>query len=145
MNKVALKKIGFAEQNEIEDNWTEAQEQAEQQRSTSVTTDGTTWHWFDCIDQNNATLDEELVDESDGVYYTANLDFTVRTDLDMALAKKYARRPLVLKVQAVDGTIYTLGTKQYPVILTTTNRYSSLSTREVQVRGSYDTLTGIMQ
>lgn len=144
MNKVALKKIGFAEQNEIDDAWTEQTEQAESTRSTTYETDGTTWHWFDSIDQSSATLEENMQDDNNGIYYAASVDFTVRTESDMALAKQYAKRPLVVRAIAVDGTVYTLGTKQYPVRFATTNRYASLSTREIQVSFGYETLTGVM-
>lgn len=143
MNKVALKKIGFAEQNEINDVWQE--QQAQNLRSTTYTTDGATWHWFDNIDQNAATLEESISDDENGVFYTAEVNFTVRTEADMTLAKKYEKRPLVMKAEAVDGKIYTIGTKQYPVRMATQNRYDGRNVREMQVSLSYDTLTGVLQ
>lgn len=141
MNKVALKKIGFAEQNEINDVWVEQQVQV---RSTTITTDGTLWRWFDNIDQANALLEESVTDNDNGIYYTTDVSFTVRTEADMALAKKYEKRPLVVKVEAVDGNIYKIGTKQYPVRMTTKNIYDGLTVREIQVSLSFDSLTGVL-
>ena len=141
MNKVALKKIGFAEQNEINDVWVEQQVQV---RSTTITTDGTLWRWFDNIDQDNALLEESITDNDNGIYYTTDVSFTVRTEADMALAKKYKKRPLVVKVEAVDGNIYKIGTKQYPVRMTTKNIYDGLTVREIQVSLSFDSLTGVL-
>lgn len=141
MNKVALKKIGFAEQNEINDVWVEQQVQV---RSTTYTSDGATWRWFDNIDQSNALLEESITDNDNGIYYTTDVSFTVRTEADMALAKKYEKRPLVVKVEAVDGNIYKIGTKQYPVRMTTKNIYDGLTVREIQVSLSFDSLTGVL-
>ncbi|MBQ8959466.1 MAG: hypothetical protein IJ057_13365 [Bacteroidales bacterium] len=142
MNKVALKTIGFVEQNEVNDQWVQQQEQPAQRSLPDVYLDGS--HWFKSIDQQNATLEETLNDDESGLSYTTNLDFTVRTEEDMALAKKYARRPLVIKAVAVDGTTYSIGTKQYPVRMATQNRYDGMNTREMQISATFQSRTGVM-
>ncbi|MBQ8959412.1 MAG: hypothetical protein IJ057_13090 [Bacteroidales bacterium] len=142
MNKVALKTIGFIEQNEVNDQWVQQQEQPAQRSLPEVYLDGS--HWFKSIDQAAATLEESLDDDESGLRYTTRLDFTVRTEADMALAKKYARRPLVIKAVAVDGTTYSIGTKQYPVRMATQNRYDGMNTREIQISATYQSRTGVM-
>lgn len=141
MTKVALKSIGFVEQNEIDDQWVQ-QEQPAQRGIGGTAIAGL--HPFGSIDQNAATLEESLEDDENGQHYEALLDFTVRTEADMALAKKYAGRPVVVHVQAVDGSRYKIGTKQYPVRMTTQNRYDAMNSREIGISVSYKSLNGIM-
>lgn len=143
MNKVALKKVGFLEQNEVNDVWVQQEEQQAERSLSDVYLDG--GHWFKSIDQETATLEESLNEDETGLNYTTNLNFTVRTETDMTLAKKYARRPLVIKAVAVDGTTYSIGTKQYPVRMATQNRYDGMNTREIQISASFQSITGVMK
>ena len=142
MNKVALKNIGFKEQNEVNDQWVQ-QEQQQERSIPDIYIDGS--RWFKKIDQSAADLTEDLVMDESGQHYELTLSFTVRTEDDMALAKKYAKRPVVVYAVAVDGSRFTIGTKSYPAYLVTSNRYDAMNTREVQVSVSYQSRTGIMQ
>ena len=142
MNKVALKTIGFKEQNEVNDQWVQ-QEQQQERSIPDIYVDGS--HWFKKIDQSAADLTEDLVMDESGQHYELTLSFTVRTEDDIALAKKYAKRPVVVYAVAVDGSRFTIGTKSYPAYLVTSNRYDAMNTREVQVSVSYRSRTGIMQ
>lgn len=145
MARIGIKRIGFAEQNEVDDTWTVQQAQQQQaDRGAVMAVQSAVWHWFDSIDQDTATLEEELTDD-DGLSYTARLDFTVRTDADIKLAVRYARRPLVIQAVAVDGRTYTMGTKPLPTRFTFSNRYATMQTREAQLHATYDTLNGIMR
>lgn len=141
MTKVALKSIGFVEQNEIDDQWIQQELPAQRGASNTIMAG---LHSFGSIDQSAATLEESLEDDENGQHYEAMLDFTVRTEADISMAKKYASRPVVVHVQAVDGNRYTIGTKQYPVRMKTQNRYDGMNTREIGVSVSYKSLTGIM-
>ena len=142
MNKVALKKVGFIEQNEVNDVWVQQEEQPAERSLPDIYLDG--GHWFKSIDQETAVLEENLNEDETGLSYTTNLDFTVRTEADMALAKKYARRPLVIKAVAVDGRTYSIGTKQYPVRMATQNRYDGMNTREIQISATFQSRIGVM-
>lgn len=144
MSKVALKSIGFKEQNEVNDQWVQQQEQQQVERSIpDIYMDGS--HWFKKIDQSTADLTEDLVMDESGQHYELTLSFTVRTEADMAMAKKYAKRPVVIYAVAVDGNRYTIGTKSYPAYIVTSNRYDAMNTREVQGSVTYQSRTGIMQ
>lgn len=142
MSKIGISRIGFVEQNEIDDQWVQ-QEQPAQRGIGGTAIAGL--HPFGSIDQSAATLEENFEDDENGQHYEAMLDFTVRTEADIAMAKKYAGRPVVVHVQAVDGNKYTIGTKQYPVRMKTQNRYDGMNTREIGVSVSYKSLTGVMK
>ena len=142
MTKVALKSIGFVEQNEIDDQWVQQELPAQRGVSNTIMVG---LHSFGSIDQSAATLEENFEDDESGQHYEALLDFTVRTEADISMAKKYAGRPVVVHVQAVDGNKYTIGTKQYPVRMKTQNRYDGMNTREIGVSVSYKSLTGVMK
>lgn len=142
MNKVALKTIGFVEQNEVNDQWVQ-QEQQQERSLPDIYIDGS--HWFKKIDQSAADLTEDLVMDESGQHYELTLSFTVRIEDDMDLAKKYAKRPVVVYAVAVDGSRFTIGTKSYPAYLVTSNRYDAMNTREVQGSVTYQSRTGIMQ
>lgn len=142
MTKVALKSIGFVEQNEIDDQWVQQELPAQRGVGNTIMAG---LHSFGNIDQSAATLEENFEDDENGQLYEAMLDFTVRTEADIAMAKKYAGRPVVVHVQAVDGSRYKIGTKQYPVRMTTQNRYDAMNTREIGVSVSYKSLTGVMK
>lgn len=140
MNKVALKTIGFVEQNEVNDQW--EQQQAQSDRSLPVVfVDGITR--FRSIDQQNASMTEKLTTDESGSRYQQQVQFTVRTEEDRALAKKYERRPLVLHVWAVDGNHYTIGTKTYPAYLRT-DKTNSRDVVETSMTVEYETLTAVM-
>ena len=140
MNKVALKTIGFEEQNEVNDQWVQQQEQ--QDRSLpDVYIDGI--HRFRSIDQRQASMTEELTMDESGSHYRQQVQFTVRTEYDRALAKKYERRPLVLHVWTVDGHHYKIGTKSYPAYIVPA-KTNSMDTVETALTVEYDTLTPMM-
>ena len=142
MTKVALKSIGFVEQNEIDDQWVQQELPAQRGASNAIMVG---LRSFGSIDQSAATLEENFEDDESGQHYEALLDFTVRTEADISMAKKYAGRPVVVHVQAVDGSRYKIGTKQYPVRMKTQNRYDGMNTREIGVSASYKSLTGVMK
>lgn len=140
MNKVALKTIGFKEQNEVNDQWVQQQEQ--QDRSLPyVSIDGI--HRFRSIDQDNSSMTEELTIDENGNKYRQQVQFTVRQEYDRELAKKYERRPLVLHVWTVDGHHYKIGTKSYPAYLVPA-KTNSMQTVETALTVEYETLTPIM-
>lgn len=143
MNKVALKTIGFVEQNEVNDTWTQqAQEQqAERSLAQDVYIDGI--NRFRSIDQRQSSMTEELTIDADGQRYRQQVQFVVRTEHDRALAKKYERRPLVLHVWTVGGQHYKIGTKSYPAYLVPT-KTNSMDTVETSLTVEYETLTPIM-
>lgn len=143
MNKVALKTIGFVEQNEVNDTWTQqAQEQqAERSLAQDVYIDGI--NRFRSIDQRQASMTEELTIDADGQRYRQQVQFVVRTEHDRALAKKYERRPLVLHVWTVGGQHYKIGTKSYPAYLRPT-KSNSMDAVETSLTVEYETLTPIM-
>lgn len=142
MSKVGILKIGFKEQNEVDDTWVQ-QEQQSERSIPDIYIDGS--HWFKSIDQDNTSLTEELTIDESGKYYDVQLPFVVRTDADMALAKKYQGRPVVVYVIAVDGSRYTIGTKSYPAYLTPSNRYDARNTREVAMEVNYRGKTSLLR
>lgn len=143
MNKVALKTIGFVEQNEANDTWVqqEAQQQQQERSIPVVYIDGI--HRFQSIDQDQASISEELTMDENGSRYHQNIQFTVRTKEDRELAKKYERRPLVIHVWTVDGSHYIIGTKSDPAYLMP-SKTKSKDTVETAHSVDYDTLTPIM-
>jgi hypothetical protein len=101
-------------------------------------------HWFSAFDQKQASLKEELVEDETGILFETTLDFTVRRDTDIALAKRYMRRPVVMHAIAVDQNEYKIGTKSYPVRMKTNNDYGGVDTREIRISVTYQTRTGVM-
>lgn len=144
MNKIGIHKIGFTEQHEVVDQWQQQQEQLQEERALpDVYLNG--GHWFKSIDQTNTSLTENLISDDSGIYYEVQLPFIVRKPVDMELAKKYAGRPIVLTVYAVDGKRYTIGSKEYPAYLITSNRYSAMDTREMALEVNYKSQTSILR
>ena len=141
MNKVALKKIGFVEQNEENDNWVQQEQQAERSLSQDIYIDGI--HRFRSIDQAKSSIMEDLSIEETGNKYHQHVQFVVRTEYDRELAKKYERRPLVVHVWTVDGCHYKLGTKTYPAYFIP-SKTNSMDTVETAMTVDYETLTPIM-
>jgi len=141
MNKVALKAIGFVEQNEENDQWVMLEQQAERSLSQDVYIDGI--QRFRSIDQDNSSMTEDLVIDESGNKYRQQVLFTVRQEYDRKLAKKYERRPLVLHVWTVDGQHYKIGTKSYPAYLIP-SKTNSKKTVETAMTVEYETLTAIM-
>jgi hypothetical protein len=142
MNKVALKTIGFEEQNEVNDQWEmQQEEQAERSLPQDIYIDGI--HRFRSIDQDNSSITEELVIDENGNKYRQQVQFTVRLESDRDLAKKYERRPLVLHVWAVNGCHYKLGTESYPTYLVP-SKTNSKQTVETAMTVEYETLKAIM-
>lgn len=145
MSKIGIHKIGFKEINEVTDQWSQQQEgqQQEERAIPEMQLQGT--HWFKSIDQTNTTLIENLVEDDSGMYYEVQLPFVVRKDVDIKLAKKYEGRPVVIYVDAVDGNRYTIGSKEYPTYLITSNRYSAMDTREVAFEVNYKSSTSLLR
>ena len=143
MNKVALKTIGFKEQKRVDDAWQQSQvEQQQQTRSIpDVYIDGI--ERFRSIDQDQASITEELVDDENGMHYHQQVVFTVRTKYDRDLAKRFERRPVVLHVWTVDGDHYVIGTKTYPAYLNPV-KTKSRDTVESAFTVEYDTTTPVM-
>lgn len=142
MSKVGILKIGFKEQNEVNDQWVQ-QEQQSERSIPDIYIDGS--RWFKSIDQDNTSLTEELTIDESGKYYEVQLPFVVRQDADIELAKKYQGRPVVVYVVAVDGSRYTIGTKSYPAYLTPSNRYDARNTREVAMEVNYKSKTSLLR
>lgn len=136
-------RISFIEQNEVEDVWHEDQPQPNV-RSGGNEPIVANARYFKSFDQGQANMSEELVDNADGQMYTLQLNFIVRTEKDMALAKKYIRRPVVIYVETVAREHYTIGTKEYPVRMIASNAYDGVTNREMEINVTYDTLTGIL-
>ena len=141
MNKVALKKIGFVEQNEENDQWVQQEQQVERSLSRDMYIDGI--HRFRSIDQDNSSMTEDLEIGEEGIKYRQQVQFTVRQEYDRELAKKYERRPLVVHVWAVNGCHYKLGTKSYPAYLVP-SKTNSKQTVETAMTVEYETKTAIM-
>lgn len=145
MNKVALKTIGFEEQNEATDEWIPQEAPAEpgnEQRMTDIHYIGGI-HRFKRIDQQQASMTEELAMDGDGNRYHQRVQFAVRLKSDRDLAKRYERRPLVLHVWTVDGDYYKIGTPAYPAYLMPA-KTKSMSTVETALTVDYETTTPIM-
>ena len=141
MNKIGIYRIGFKEQNEVNDVWVE---QEQQERGIPVITiDGV--RRFKSIDQKNTTLTEELIDDENGIRYEVQLPFVVRKEEDVELADKYSGRPVVMYVWAVDGHLYKIGSKLYPAYMITSNKYQGLDTREMAVNVYYESLTKLLK
>lgn len=142
MSKVGILKIGFKEQNEVNDQWVQ-QEQQSERSIPDIYLDGS--HWFKSIDQDNTSLTEELTIDESGKYYDVQLPFVVRQKADIDLAKKYQGRPVVVYVIAVDGSRYTIGTESYPAYLKPSNRYDARNTREVAMEVNYRGKTSLLR
>lgn len=143
MNKVALKRIGFAEQNETNDQWVMQQQEGEQQRDGSSMPADPNVRLFNSIDQKTAQITEELSVDAEGNRYHQQVQFTVRKPADRTLAKRYERRPLVMHVWTVDGNYYKIGTKSYPAYMQLT-KTNSMDTVETAITVEYETLTPII-
>lgn len=146
MNKVALKSIGFVEQNEATDEWMPQDEPIDpgslERSEPDIHYIGGIRH-FQSIDQAQASLKEELNMDGSGSVYHQHVQFAVRTEADRALVKKYERRPLVLYVETVDGEEYQIGTKDYPAYIIP-SKTKSRDTVETALTVDYDTTTPVM-
>lgn len=143
MSKVGIYRIGFKEQNEVNDVWVQQEEEPAQRSVPDIYLDG--GHWFKSIDQKNTDLTEDLVVDENGSHYEQSLPFVVRKDVDIELARKYVNRPVVIYVWAVDGKRYTIGTKSYPACLVTSDRYQGLDTREMAMTVTYKSKTRLLK
>ena len=142
MSKVGIYRIGFKEQNEVNDQWTQQEEQQER-AVPDIYLDGS--HWFKSIDQKATDLTEEMVLDENGTSFEQNLSSVVRKEVDIELARRYANRPVVVYAMAVDGSRYTIGTKIYPAYLVISDRYQGLDTREVAITVSYRSKTRLLK
>lgn len=142
MARVGIEKIGFVEQNEVNDQWVQQEEQERGRAVSPVNLDEITR--FTGIDQSASSLTEELVVDGQGAKYAQSLKTVVRKDHDIALAEKYAGRPMVMHVWTVGGKHITIGTKQYPARMLTSDRNTGVETREVEIHVDYETLTSVL-
>lgn len=143
MAKVGIYKIAFVEQNEYDDTWQQQQPQPQQRGVGDVPVIANA-HYFKRFDQGQANMVEELNIDENGAMYSLAIDFPVRDDKDIALAKKYMRRPIVMYVETVAEEHYTIGSKEYPVRMKSQNNYDGISNREMAISVNYDTLTGVL-
>ena len=144
MNKVALLAIGFVEQNDVDDQWDVEHINPDQPADRSMPGNSILgYKGFSSIDQQQASMTEELANDESGNRYRQQVQFVVRTERDRDLAKKYERRPLVLHVWTVDGHHYKIGTKSYPAYLMPA-KTNSMDTVETTLTVNYETLTPIM-
>lgn len=141
MAKTGIYRIGFVENNEVDDVWQQVEEQQEERGTRSGMS---VMHWFSTFDQKQASLKEEQVEDDAGILFETTLDFTVRLDADITLAKRYMRRPVVMRVVAVDQKEYEVGTKSYPVRMKTNNNYTGIDTREIRIKVDYQSCLGVM-
>lgn len=142
MSKVGIYRIGFKEQNEVDDQWVMQEAQAERS-IPSFSMNGI--HWFKSIDQRNTDLTEDEATDETGRKYIGQLAFVVRKDEDINLARQYDGRPLVVYAYAVDGKVYNLGTKNYPAYLVTSDRYQGLDTREMAMTVTYESRVRLLK
>lgn len=145
MTIVGIKTIGFVEQNEVDDQWSIEHIDPDQpdDRAVPVETTILGYKGFRSIDQRQASMTEELTMDENGSHYRQQVQFTVRTEYDRDLARKYERRPLVLHVWTVDGHHYKIGTKSYPAYIVPA-KTNSMDTVETALTVEYDTLTPVM-
>ena len=146
MNKVGIKKIGFIEQNDVDDLWQQEQIDPNQPADRALPPEATIlgFRGFKSIDQDNSSLNQELSSDESGPVYDIDLSFVVRTSDDIALAKRFERRPVVMYVWTVDGVQHKIGSKTYPAMMLTSNRYESRQTREMVVSVKYQSKTTIL-
>lgn len=146
MNKVGINKIGFVEQNDVEDLWQQEANDTNQPADRALPPEVTIlgFRGFRSIDQDNSSLGQQLTSDGSGPVYDIDISFVVRTDDDIALAKRFERRPVVMYVWTVDGVRRKIGSKKYPAMMLTDNSYEGRSTHEVSVSVSYRSQKGIM-
>lgn len=144
MAKTGIYKIGFLDYDEESDIWQQHEVDIEIPAERSGFAGLVETHWFSAFDQKQASLNEELVEDETGIHFVTTLDFAVRRDSDIALAKKYMRRPVVIRAIAVDQTEYKIGSKSYPVRMKTNNKYDGIDSREIHIFVEYQSRTGVM-
>lgn len=142
MSRIGIYQVGFKETNEVDDQWVGQDDQQPSPRGSGDIV--FTGRLFKAIDQKTANLTEKM-DDADGVVYNIDLSFTIRKDADIDLARRYAGRPVVVYAWAVDGSRYTIGTKDYPTRLVISDRYSGLDTREVAVKVAYQSVSRLLR
>ncbi len=146
MTKVGIKKIGFYEQNEANDQWVQQEyEEEPAQRNIQDEYFIGGGHWFKGIDQQNAVLTEKSSISTDGEIFEQEVQFTVRREDDMTLGKKYLNRPLVLHVWTVDGKKHVIGTKLYPAYIESDKRYDGVTTQELAMTVNYTSNTSLLK
>lgn len=146
MNKVGIRKIGFVEQNDVDDLWQQEQVDPNQPADRAVPPEVSIlgFRGFQSIDQDNSSLNQQLTSDESGPVYDIDLSFVVRTEYDMALVKRFERRPVVMFVWTVDGVRRKIGSKKYPAMMLTDGDYNGRNTHEVSVSVSYRSLKGIL-
>lgn len=142
MNKTGLKKIG------IIDNVNPAEETQQGTVGSGASDRGssnfTVVHWFSAFDQQSAVLEEKQTTDENGSIYRISISFTVRKEDDIHLADEYSGREIMLRVETVGGKILTIGTEEYPVILTEDESYDGITTHEKQITAEYSALFSIL-
>lgn len=119
MTKVAIKTIGIA---------TVSASNAPTPRSNPLTLE-----YFSSFNQADASISEKGENDATGIAFTQELNFIVRREEDIAIAKKYQRRAVEIQVRTVDGKQYTIGSQQDPVYMDTNNQYDGTKVREMQI------------
>lgn len=138
MTEVAIYKIGFACIDELA---------APLQDIQNVVIGGNTpflGHMIGFFDQKEAFLSERHSSDESGHLFVASLSFTVRTDADISLLKKYLRRRVAMYVWLVSGERYRIGSEDYPAYMEAENTYDGIRTRELSVKVEYETAFGIL-
>ena len=79
MNKVALKAIGLVEQHEVDDQWAIEHVDPDQPADRALPAEATIlgYHGFTSIDQEQASMTEELTIDENGSSYHQNIQVTV--------------------------------------------------------------------
>lgn len=146
MTTVGILKIGFVEQNKVNDTCVQQEQQQQQQNQRAIPDvyliGG---HWFKSIDQQNAILTERSSIGADGKMFEQELQFTVRITEDIALGKKYLNRPIVIHVWTVDGKKHVIGSKSYPAYLESNKRYDGVNTQELAMTATYTSTTSLVK
>lgn len=145
MAKTGIKRIGFAEQNEVSDAWVQQEEQQSGGPNDRGGVIPPSMRYFSSIDQKKSNIEERSSFNESGKVFDINLAFVVRTQSDIDLGKKYLNRPLVLYVWTVDGKRHVIGTKQYPAYLESDNRYENTSNRELALTSQYQSTTSLLK
>ncbi len=142
MTIVGIKTIGFVEQKDANDQWTQQEQQQERSEIIPVYIDGI--KRFGTFDQGNANLAENSAINESGKVYNLDLTFVVRTNADIDLGRKYLSRPLVIHVWTVDGKHHIIGTKSYPAYIESDNRYENTRNRELAMTVQYQSRTSLL-
>ncbi len=138
MNKVGIKRIGIADKAAVND------VQTQSRQNVSVRGIQNYVSWISAIDQRDSSFSSKLESDENGMKYLNSLRFVVRKAEDISRLKLYARRPVVIYVDTVDGNSITIGSSVYPAYMTIDDDYDNLSTRQLSVEVEYESLTSLI-